>query len=1308
MSWLLGVLLAGSVLPVRQAQAQAHWFRHYSNKDGLSNNHVNCSVQDRNGFIWFGTLDGLNRFDGYNFKVFRTGNDKSRHIGNNFVSALYVDAQGTLWIGTHNGLWRYDAALEKFDLVNFTFTEWIFDITGDDRDNLWLISLGKLVRYNIPTDTHETFELDDCLSLIRVEGSGIWVSTNNGYIANYNPQSNEIARHNVFDPGQPATSRRINKLFDTRDGHLLIGTQDQGLKSFDRATRTHTDIISRDSDGNPIAVTDIAETGPDEFWISTANGIYVYDRRTGAINHIRRDGEDTDGLADHFIQDLQVDKDGGIWLCNRYEGVNYFHRDNNLFSRVHAATARGRYARNVVGQMAPDPEGNLWIATENNGLFFLDRKRNALERRYHRYTHVTSVLEHGGELWVGNGKGGLDVLDARTGTPMARYAGLAQQPAINSTSRFNCLAKTSTMVIAGTSEGVFHYDGPSGQLQPVEGIGDVLVSSIFEDHAGGIWVGSHYSGLFYIDPETRKGRDMRLDFSDDGRYNNSVTSLVEDEDRQLWISTEGRGVCRYDRDSGELAFITTADGLPSNTTFKVLKGSGHHLWIATAAGLCRLDTRTLDVLVYTDSNGLPFDQFNYNSGYAASDGTFYFGATKGLIGFEERLVKDRDPHAALFITGIQVENRELLVDSGNVALARSILDTEGLALPHDKASFSLDIAAIAFQSPNMTQYRYMLEGLEDTWTILPTNRKIYFTKLPPGRYVFRANAAVSNGRWGDERRLIITVTPPWWQSHWAYLAYAALALLAIYWAAYLYMRKVKEKGKRLVDMLNHEKDKEIYKAKIDFFTNVAHEIRTPLTLIVAPIENIGKATAMEEVKGNLPLLQKNAQRLVALANQLLDFRKIEQNNLKLNFVKTDIGQLLDDSFQQFRLAAEAKGLRYRLLADAGKTQAYVDPEALRKVLSNLLHNATKYARSKILVALTRNDGETFTIKVMNDGPPIPDELREKLFEPFYRHGDAANVEGTGIGLAIARSLAILHSGRLEIGPGTEAIEFALTLPLHQEFGFDFEHPVEFEGPADTVPGGSGQETSILIVDDSEDILAFLQHELAGEYRVYLAQNGNAALELLNEAQIGLVVSDIVMPGMDGFELCRAIKSDINLSHIPVILLTAKNTIDAKVAGLELGADAYIEKPFSPTHVKAQITSLLQNRERVMKRFANSTGVHIGSMALSKTDDVFLNKLNDTILANLENADLDADGLADTLCMSRRNLYRKIKAVAGVSPLDMITIIRLKKAAELLRTTDLKIYEIATQTGFKSPDTFARNFSKQFGQSPTEFAKSGVV
>ncbi|RYE18244.1 MAG: response regulator, partial [Sphingobacteriales bacterium] len=516
-----------------------------------------------------------------------------------------------------------------------------------------------------------------------------------------------------------------------------------------------------------------------------------------------------------------------------------------------------------------------------------------------------------------------------------------------------------------------------------------------------------------------------------------------------------------------------------------------------------------------------------------------------------------------------------------------------------------------------------------------------------------------------------------------------------------YKRKAQREKVRAIKILEDEKDKELYKAKIDFFTNVTHEIRTPLTLMVAPLEKIEDSEDIAEIRENAKLVHRNTNRLISLTNQLLDFRKAEIEGFRLNFIKTDIVEVLREVYTSFRASAEKKNLNYTLSISREHVFSFVDAEAFRKMISNLIHNAVKYCDKEIQVKFV-NHKDSFEIIVSNDGPLVAEHLKEKIFEPFYRAKSVSHIVGTGIGLALARSLAELHKGALTIYTGKALNVFTLTLPVHQEIEFDFAETTPEALPVDT--DTDDQKSAILLIEDNREISDFLFKELSAGHTILRAPNGEKALDILNEHMVELVISDIMMPVMDGYELCRQIKTNVDLSHIPVLLLSAKNSIEAKIAGLNCGADVYVEKPFTLKYLTAQITSLLENRGRLKSHYAQSPVADLGEIAYSTADKVFLEKLNDIVLAHMANPEFEIDQLADMLHMSRRNMFRKIKGISGMAPLELINIIRLKKAAEMLLHNDVRVYEVADMVGFNSRGVFTRKFTRQFGMSPTEYAK----
>ena len=586
-----------------------------------------------------------------------------------------------------------------------------------------------------------------------------------------------------------------------------------------------------------------------------------------------------------------------------------------------------------------------------------------------------------------------------------------------------------------------------------------------------------------------------------------------------------------------------------------------------------------------------------------------------------------------------------------------------------------------------------------------------------GDYTFRVKAANSDGVWNEkEVALIVRILPPFYLTIWAYCVYVLLIIGCSLYAIWYFKQRSSYRHRRQMEKFEQEKEREIYHAKIDFFTNVAHEIRTPLTLIKGPLENIIlKKKVDAETREDLNVMKQNTERLLNLTNQLLDFRKTESQGFRLNFAKCNITEVLKETHLRFTSLAKQKGLEFTLQLPEADFYAHVNQEAFTKIISNLLNNAVKYSEHYIHVFLEVTEGgenKVFCIRTVNDGVIIPREMREEIFQPFVRfnEGDDGKVTtGTGIGLALSRSLAELHQGTLAMGKEEDSNTFCLTLPIVQDMTITLTPETEMEPetvnePTVEVEQGEIKDNrpTVLVVEDNPDMLAFVVRQLSKEYAVLSAANGAEALKMLDGNYVNLVVSDVVMPVMDGFELCKTIKSDLNYSHIPVILLTAKTNIQSKIEGMELGADAYIEKPFSVEYLQACASNLIQNREKLRRTFAQSPFVAANTMALTKADEDFIKRLNEVILTNLNNPEFSMDDIADSLNMSRSNFYRKIKGVLDLSPNEYLRLERLKKAAQLLKQGEGRVTEICYMVGFNSPSYFAKCFQKQFGVLPKDF------
>ena len=650
-------------------------------------------------------------------------------------------------------------------------------------------------------------------------------------------------------------------------------------------------------------------------------------------------------------------------------------------------------------------------------------------------------------------------------------------------------------------------------------------------------------------------------------------------------------------------------------------------------------------------------------------------------------------------------------------MKKSINFLDELVLQPNQNSFSFRVAALDFQAPRMNRIMCKLDGFDEEWLPVGESPVVTYSNLWYGDYTFRVKAANSDGVWNEkEVALIVRILPPFYLTIWAYCVYVLLIIGCSLYAIWYFKQRSSYRHRRQMEKFEQEKEREIYHAKIDFFTNVAHEIRTPLTLIKGPLENIIlKKKVDAETREDLNVMKQNTERLLNLTNQLLDFRKTESQGFRLNFAKCNITEVLKETHLRFTSLAKQKGLEFTLQLPEADFYAHVNQEAFTKIISNLLNNAVKYSEHYIHVFLEVTEGgenKVFCIRTVNDGVIIPREMREEIFQPFVRfnEGDDGKVTtGTGIGLALSRSLAELHQGTLAMGKEEDSNTFCLTLPIVQDMTITLTPETEMEPetvnePTVEVEQGEIKDNrpTVLVVEDNPDMLAFVVRQLSKEYAVLSAANGAEALKMLDGNYVNLVVSDVVMPVMDGFELCKTIKSDLNYSHIPVILLTAKTNIQSKIEGMELGADAYIEKPFSVEYLQACASNLIQNREKLRRTFAQSPFVAANTMAWTKADEDFIKRLNEVILTNLNNPEFSMDDIADSLNMSRSNFYRKIKGVLDLSPNEYLRLERLKKAAQLLKQGEGRVTEICYMVGFNSPSYFAKCFQKQFGVLPKDF------
>lgn len=1042
--YLLPCLLL--VAPLR-GRAQPYYFTHYQVENGLSNNAVLCSMQDAMGFIWFGTKDGLNRFDGYSFKAFHHDPATPNGLGSNFIRALAADKNEHIWVGTDHGIFIFDPKSETFALFHPSIVNEVLDIQMDVTGNMWFINNQTVYRYDVSADRLDQItQLPDiAASALCVTKAGhVWIGTANGDLVHQHPDRGVQEAYSLFGHSPETNSQWIERIYDDGNGHFFIGTAAQGVKRFDTTTGSYQDLLSHDENGIDIFVRDIIESNHNEYWFATESGIFIYRHDTGKHVNLKKQRGNPWAISDNAVYTFCKDAEGGIWAGTYFGGINHYARSNTFFEKFFPMAGSNTIKGNAVREICMDGYGNLWVGTEDEGLNKLDLATGLITNyqptdhpQSISYTNIHGLLVTGDTLWVGTFEHGLDLLDIPTGKVIRRYNSKNEGEGLHNNFIFNMYRTTDGRVLLATGRGIYEYEPGTKRFKHAPHFpSHIFYTSLFEDSRGTVWAGTWRDGLYYYDAATGQAGSYAYDPYDARSLgSNRVNRIIEDSHNRIWVATEG-GLCRLE--AGQKGFVRygTQHGFPSNLILAMLEDRQGKLWVTTSKGLVRLDMGSGEFRTYTRSNGLLSDQFNYNSAFEDKAGLFYFGSVKGLVRFDPANLLENGYQAPVYITGLQVNNHELDINKSGSPLQQSITFTDHVQLAHHQASFSIDFAALSFNSPEMTEYAYKMDGLDRQWTHIRTNRRVYFTKMAPGDYVFRVNVASSNGALtGKERELRITILPPIWKSSLAYSCYALLALAAAWYIIRSYHQRVKEKNRRKLEILRHRKEEELYRAKIDFFTNVTHEIRTPLTLIKGPLEKVVKNTAdLPVVQRHLQTMERNTERLLELTNQLLDFRQTEANSYGLHFTPADVNELLSACVQRFRFATTQKKIKLKLDLLAEPCIASVDREAITKIISNMLSNAYKYAENYIHVSLERQPppGNAFAISVKNDGYLVPMYKREKIFESFVRLKETDAQGGSGLGLALARSLALLHNGSLWLAQPENGLNvFILTVPLVQ-------------------------------------------------------------------------------------------------------------------------------------------------------------------------------------------------------------------------------------------------------------------------------------
>jgi len=1311
-----------SVFTVLSVSSQSsYYFQNLNIDNGLSQNTVNAILQDRNGFMWFGTKDGLNRYDGISVKIFKSNGDDAEGLGNGFVRSLFEDNEGNIWVGTDVGVYIYNPYDEHFQFFTVkasngrTINRTVYKIAPGSNNDI-LLSVDELGLFSYHTETKELvnyeFAQKGNVRDFQIDDNGtVWISFASGL---YNTSDNfkTVKKYLNANGEEPFKNELITIIHFGDFNRMYIGSEHNGLFELNLTTQKVTELPFTSDQSQQIFVRCLYPYTDNELWVGTETGVYIYNLETKACTHLSNNISDPFSLSDNAIYALCKDREEGMWIGSYFGGINYYPRQTTYFEKYYPTNQSQSLQGQRVREICEGSDGNFWVGTEDAGLFHFNRQTKEFKHfaQSRNFSNIHGLCADGDDLWVGTFSNGVKVINTVSGQ-VKSYAADDMPATIKDNYVFSIIKSSTGHIYLGTSQTLIRYDKTSGLFEEVKELNNNLIYDIKEDSRGNIWAATFVNGVFWYEAKTGKWEHFQHNDEEGSLPYNKILSIFEDSKKQIWLTTQGRGFCRFDQSTKKFVRYTSRDGLPNDVIYQIVEDDMGFFWLTTNKGLVKFNPQDKSVKTFTVANGLLSNQFNYKSGYKTKDGNILFGSINGMISFNPASFTDDKYTPPIYITDFLLFNKPASIGSANSPLQKSIIYSDTIVLKHGQNHFSLRIAALSFQNPRTGLLKYKLEGLDEDWHDVPASSLVSYANVGSGKYQFRV--MLSDGESGNvaEKNLFIEILPPFYLTKWAYCLYAILFLSVLYFLFNYMKNRQRRQQKWFVEKIEQNKEREIYDAKIRFFTNITHEIRTPLSLIKGPLENIIMKNNIEDADtvDDLHIMKENTNRLLDLTNQLLDFKKAEKEGFLLNLSECNVSKILSETYQRFSPLIREYKRAFVLEMQDDNFYASIDREAFTKIISNLFNNAIKYAELNIKAMLIVNDSDdTFEIRIENDGYVIPADQYEEVFKPFTRFNQPGQMDipGTGIGMYLARTLAELHNGTLAMSGDDGNNSFSLILPRLQEKKIAISgNSMEPENEAISAFTNTGQTDkayTILVVEDSIDMQRFIKKVLSGKYNILVASNGEEALGVLGNNFVTLIVSDIMMPRMNGIELCAKVKSDINYSHIPIVLLTAKTNIQSKIEGMDVGADVYLEKPFSPEYLLATVSNLINSREKLKDAFMKNPMVMSNSMTTTPADKEFLNKLRDAIHKNISNADLKMEDIAVSLNMSRASFYRKIKGVLDLSPNEYLRLERLKMAAQLMKENKYQIGEICYIVGFNSSSYFSKCFQEQFGVLPKDY------
>ncbi len=1338
----LKVLLLPVLLTIAHSLSAANYpIRYLGIENGLSNNAVVNIYQDNKGFLWFGTYDGLNRYDGYRFKIYRNKIGDSSSLIDNGIWTIEQDGAQQLWIGGRKGVCVLHPSGDKFQAARY-----------------------------IPATTGKEEKLGGNIHVIRSDKQNtILVGTENNGLVLFGPDRTSGRQIALQDGTALITDFEVMGIdFEADKQHAWVFVQNKGLCRYDVRSKTLTTV------NNSIRRCNSLKTDRQNgVWLATDNGLFHYNLQTGAfsINHmeesckvvnlcIDRNGliwigtdgsgifilhpgqakakaftfpDDKHPLSSNAVFSIYEDKEGRKWIGTLRGGVNIIEPKRAPFE-LHAFNNNQSHSptNNFIFSFCEDKDNHFWIGTDGGGLKYWNRTDNSC--RHYSFdpdnkhgissNFITAIIKDSkDDTWFSTWFGGINRYNRKNGA-FERFTCFNPFTKAEENNVWIVYEDTHKTLWASTTNNgtLYTFNRPAGRFE----IFDRQINNIqclAEDRRGNLW-GGNYSSLIKIDRLHKKHKVYNIGYT--------IRAIHEDKHGNYWLGTDGAGLLLFDTRSGAYTRFSDANGLPNNSILRIMEDEKGYLWLCTYNGLSRFDPVKRTCRNFSQSDGLQSNQFTYNAALRLRSGEMMVGGIKGFNIFYPDSVDERANVPPVLLTAARIDN--LPPEQAGNYISDSSEGMPALRIPYAKAAISMDFVALEYTSPDKISYAYYLEGWDKGWNYVGESRTANYTRLQEGDYIFKVKATNTDGKWGEEARTLrIIILPPWYRTWWAYLLYISFVATAIY--LYIQYRTRQERLKYEIKLahLETEKEKELNERKLSFFTNVSHELRTPLTLIINPLKEFIENKEEQIKHTDLGVVYRNSRRLLSLVDQLLLFRKADAGGDQLKIARTNIVELCNEVFLCFTQQAKAKSIHYEFVNTESDITIYADYEKIEIALFNLLSNAFKFTPEdgRIIFALEEQDTEVL-ISIRDSGCGIDEQAGNQVFEQFRRAntGRERLQTGFGIGLYLVKHFIDGHNGsvhyesrpqegatffiRLKKGkahlPAAWFVEnAAVKSPLLEELNTETGPQLAGEQPDRIKPGPAAEDLvtgkpAILLIDDNPEIRKYLQQLFTDKYIVYEADNGDSGFDMIKQCMPDLVISDIHMQGMDGMELCSTLRKTEHLSHIPLILLTSSSSPEVQIKGIEGGADDYITKPFEKDLLLAKVDNILKNRNLLRQYFLDQITLKSSNIRVPAEYQDFLRRCIEIVEANLDNEDFSIKAFTQAIGMSHSSLYKKVKAVSGQTINAFVRSIRLRKAAVLMLKENYTINQAALQVGIWDIKYFREQFVKLFGMNPSDYIK----